>query len=273
MSGDGVFPLEEIWNPAPIDDYKIHFARWNGLHQPLDVFVSGFDNWKSWQEYRASRDDFNRPYIFSLIQDYRAIDEWLFGGIWRVTARHADRYEVELSDELRGLIGRLRIRSPYKGRATRCLLESYFEGFQVAAIEREPYAGRSFPGLSALSVSLAEFREIVRRHRLDWHGPLANLKGIYLLRDRTDGKLYVGSAYGEDGIWSRWSAYAFSGQGGNVQTVDRFGDDPVRYGTDNIEITLLEPMLPSTGNEEVFARENFWKVALGSRENGNLNSN
>lgn len=273
MSDERPVPLGDIWNPAPIDDYKIHFARWNGLNQPLDVFVGDFDDWKGWQEYRGSRDDFNRPYIFSLIQDYRTVDEWLFGGIWKVTARLEDRYEVTLTDELRGLIGRLRIQSAYKGRATRCLLESYFEGFFLASIEREPYAGRSFPGVSLLSVSLAEFREIVSRHRLDWHGPLANLKGIYLLRDRTDGKLYVGSAYGDEGIWSRWSAYAFSGHGGNVQTVDRFGDDPVRYGTDNIEMTLLEPMLPSVGNEEVFARENYWKVALGSRENGNLNSN
>lgn len=265
--------LGEIWNPSPIDDYKIHFARSNGIAQPLDVFVSSFEEWRGWQEYRGARDDFNRPLIFSLIQDYRAVDEWLFGGIWKVTARRDDRYEVELADDLKSMIGRLRLHSNYRGRATRCLMESYFESFFVASLEREPFAGRSFPGLAALNVSLAEFRNIVLRHRPDWHGPLATLKGVYLLRDRSDGKLYVGSAYGDEGIWARWSAYAFSGHGGNAKTVDRFGDDPVRYGTDNIEMCLLEPMLPSASAEDVITRENYWKAALGSRQNGNLNSN
>lgn len=273
MSNTSPIFLSDIWEPSPINDYKIHFARWNQHAQPLDVFVRDFGEWQTWQEYRAGRDDFNRARIFSLMQEYRSEDEWVFGGIWIVLDRLPDRYIVELADELRPLIGRLRLQSNYKDRATRCRMESYFDTFRVASIDRQRYSGRAFPGLASLTVSLAEFREIARRNQADWHGPLVNLKGVYLLRDRNEGKIYVGSAYGNEGIWSRWSAYADSGHGGNAGTVDRFGDDPIAYGIENVDMSLLEPILPSASNEEVFAREEHWKLALGSRDNGNLNRN
>jgi hypothetical protein len=60
------------------------------------------------QHYRPARDDFNRPFIFSLIQFYHEPDIWLFGGVFRVLQRHPDRYKVELADEGAGFLGRLR---------------------------------------------------------------------------------------------------------------------------------------------------------------------
>lgn len=266
-------PLSLIWQPDDLQNYKVHFARYNGQYEPLDVYVRDFREWQSWQEYRPGRDDFNRPLIFSLLKDYQTASEWIFGGIWQITARHPDRYEVALSDELCPLIGRLRLHCDHRDRATRCRMESYFDSFAVVAIDREAYAGRAFPGLSSLTVALSDFRDIHERAKPDWHGALANLKGIYLLRDRTDGAMYVGSAYGESGIWARWAQYASSGHGGNAQTIERFGENPVRYGHDHIDLTLLDPMLPSVSDSEVIARENHWKVVLGTRDPANLNSN
>ncbi len=43
-------------------------------------------------------DDFNRPLIFSLASFYHEPGTWLFGGVFRVLARHEDRYEVKLTD-------------------------------------------------------------------------------------------------------------------------------------------------------------------------------
>ena len=37
---------------------------------------------------------------------------------------------------------------------------------------------------------------------------LENIKGIYLVTDTHTGRRYVGSAYGDMGIWSRWRQYA-----------------------------------------------------------------
>ena len=88
--------LKDIWTCGNISDYKVHFGRWNREVEPLDEWVSDRGKWKGWQEYRPKSDMFNRPYIFSLMDFYHEPDTWLFGGIFRVSARHKDRYEVEL---------------------------------------------------------------------------------------------------------------------------------------------------------------------------------
>jgi len=31
--------LSEVWPIGDLSDYKLHFARWNGDAQPLDVWV------------------------------------------------------------------------------------------------------------------------------------------------------------------------------------------------------------------------------------------
>lgn len=62
--------LGDIWPISNLGDYKLHFARWNGDTQPLDVWVRDKNEWQGWQEYWPKRNDFNRPYIFSLMQFY-----------------------------------------------------------------------------------------------------------------------------------------------------------------------------------------------------------
>jgi hypothetical protein len=109
-------------------------ARWNGENQPLEVWVRDKGEWQGWQEYRPARDEFNRPFIFSLIQFYHEPDIWLFGGVFRVLQRHSDQYEVELADEGAGFIGRLKLRSPYHERATRVKFENHYASLDVQEI-------------------------------------------------------------------------------------------------------------------------------------------
>ena len=79
--------------------YKLHFARHNRIEQPLDVFVRSREEWQGWQEYRPKRNQFNRRYIFSVIDSYREPDIWLFGGVWEVLERLPDNYVVALTDQ------------------------------------------------------------------------------------------------------------------------------------------------------------------------------
>ena len=48
-----------------------------------------------------------------------------------------------------------------------------------------------------------------------WQAKLAEWRGIYYIFDASDGKGYVGSAYGADNLLGRWRNYAASGHGGN----------------------------------------------------------
>lgn len=157
-----------------------------------------------------------RPFIFSLVQFYHETDIWLFGGVFRVVARHTDRYEVELTKEGEGFLGRLKLRSAYRGQAVRVRLEKHYPDFEVQEILREPYFGRSFPGFEDIDLTFEELETLVRNSRPDWQAALSSIKGIYLISDISTGRRYIGSAYGDQGIWSRWCAYVASGHGGNV---------------------------------------------------------
>jgi hypothetical protein len=265
--------LKEIWPIEKPDDYKVHFARWNGDSQPLEVFVRDKAEWQRWQEYRPSRDDFNRPFIFSLVQFYHETDAWLFGGVFKVLARHNDCYEVELMDMGSGFIGRLKLHSDYRGRTTRANFENHYESFAVQEVLREPYSGRQFPGYDDIDLSFEELETLVKNDRPDWKAALENVKGIYLISDTKTGKRYVGSAYSDQGIWARWSAYVASGHGGNVELRTLVKDPSLEYCRANFRFALLEHRSNRTPDETIVAREAFWKRILLTRGEQGLNRN
>jgi len=251
--------LNDIWPITKPSDYKIHFARWNKYDQPLDVWTRDRQEWQNWQEYWPSRNDFNRPLIFSLIQFYYETDILLFGGVFRVLARHQKSYEVELTDTLGEFIGRLKLRSPYRERQTRVKFEDHYPSFEVQEILREPYSGQAFPGYDDIDLSFAELEALVRNGRPDWRAALESVKGIYLITDIKTGRRYVGSAYGDQGIWSRWSAYVASGHGGNVELRSLVSDPNLTYCRGNFRFALLEHRAARMPDELIIAREAFWK--------------
>ena len=62
--------LKDIWPIENPGEYKIHFARYNQQSQPREVWVRSQEEWQGWQEYRPEKNDFNQPYIFSLMRFY-----------------------------------------------------------------------------------------------------------------------------------------------------------------------------------------------------------
>ena len=272
-------PLKEIFPIENTDEYKIHFARGYVDSQPLDVWVVDEKDWIEWQETRPGRNDFNLPYIFSLMQFYHETDTWLFGGVFKVLKRHEDRYEVELTDIGERFIGRLKIRSSYRSRSTRVHMEPHYSEFEVKEILSERYTGQSFPGFDEIDLPFAELESLIRNDRLDWKVALENVKGIYLLTDTETKKRYVGSAYGEYGIWSRWQSYIETGDGGNVgirELIKNIGiDDSVDLGycREFFRFALLENRPMNTSDDKIISRENYWKEILSTRGEGGLNRN
>ena len=181
------------------NDYKLHLACWNGHNQPLDLFVSDFKIWKAWNEWKGTKNEFSRKFIFSLIDYYHEPSKWLFGGIWEVKKRHLEKkredggYEVELVPDSKNLIGRLIIdysRSSGRGRAFR--LENYFDQFKVSEILKSRYSGESFCGYENINHNFTSLETVFRTQKLDWKGALENIKGVYQIIDKSNGKKYVG---------------------------------------------------------------------------------
>jgi hypothetical protein len=265
--------LTDIWKIDTPTLFKVHFARWNKSHQPLDVFVRDRQEWQEWQEYFPGRNDFNRQYIFSLVRFYHEPDIWLFGGIYEVLSRSADGYEVNLTEAGSGLIGRLKLRSSYRERTPRANFENHYGTFEVQEILREPYSGRRFPGYEDIDLSFEELEALVKNARPDWMSALESVKGIYLLSDTKTGKRYVGSAYGDQGIWSRWCSYVVSGHGGNVELRALVTEPTLAYCRAHFRVALLEHRSSRTEDKTIIDRETFWKRILLTRGEYGLNHN
>lgn len=265
--------LSDIWAIDNPSAYKVHFARWNEINEPLEVFVRNRREWQGWQEYWPGRDDFNRPHIFSLMRFYHEPECWLFGGVWDVLVRHGDRYEVQASPVGKTFIGRLKLRTSYNSRPTRVNFENHYNGLEVVELLREPYSGRSFPGFEDIDLSFEELEALVRNQRPDWKAALESVKGVYLITDVATGKRYVGAAYGEAGIWSRWSQYASSGHGGNVELQQLAADPSLAYCRQNFRFALLEHRPRAAADELILSREAHWKRLLLTRGEGGLNHN
>ena len=256
---DSLFGIENL------GEYKIHFAVLSD-DQPLDVFVRNKDEWQNWNNWRGdnSRDDFSRKYIFSLMRFYPQPDKWLFGGIFEVKTRQKGAYyTTELLDKGREYIGRLLIHhqgSPGRGRAF--YLEKYYNNLIVSQIFDKTYSGEYFCGYENIDHDFNILESIIKTNKIDWKTALEKVKGVYLIVDKNNGKMYVGSAYGDSGIWSRWGEYIDNGHGGNDELVKIIAKEGIEYARKNFKYSLLEYRAMKTENEVIIEREQYWKNVL-----------
>ena len=253
----------EIFSIENLQAYKIHFAVWNGEQQPLDVFVRDQEEWKGWNSWRNARDDFSRKYIFSLIRYYHQPDKWLFGGIFEVIGRSTKSYEVTLVDRYQEYVGRLLIH--YKGPGVRgraFYLEKHFPNLAVSQLFENTYEGEAFCGYENIEHGFFQLESIFRHNKQDWKTALENVKGVYLIVDSTNGKMYVGSAYGDEGIWSRWSCYFSTGHGYNDEFTKLISKNGISYARENFQFSILEFRSMKTDDQVILDREQYWKRVL-----------
>lgn len=257
-----------------IDDptqYKLHLAcRNEDWVSPLDEYVADYKNWLGWNEWRGNRNDWTRDFIFSLIEFYPRTDAWLFGGVFKVLERHEDRYILEEVEEFKKFTGRLLLSfHRYKGMRGRAYyLENYIEEFEVVELFSETYEGESFPGFENIRHDFNVLETIFKSERSDWKAALSSVKGVYLITDKSNGKQYVGSAYGSEGIWSRWACYIGTGHGWNDELTKIIEEKKLRYARENFRFSILEIMTMMTSDDEIISRESHWKNALLTREHG-----
>lgn len=258
-------------------DYKLHLACWDGDNNPLDVFVRSRKEWDDWNAWKGHRDDFNKDFIFSLMDFYHEPDIWLFGGIYKVLSRGSENrthsYKVELVKNFQDLIGRLKVSLKRPARARAVRLENYYQKITVSEILREPYTGEVFCGYENINHDFSRLESIYRNNKQDWKAALENVKGVYLITDKKNGKRYVGSAYGNSGIWSRWACYIGTGHGWNDELTKLIKKEGINYARDNFSFAILEYRSMKTDDKVIIDRENYWKEVLLTRGSFGYNKN
>ncbi len=265
-----------VTNIIKIDDpkkFKFHAARQNQYDRPLDVYVRSKDEWRKWNMWRNEKDEFSRKYIFSLIDFYPEKDIWLFGGIYEVIKRGnktpAHSYEIRELKEYSDFVGRLKIklRKPSRGRAF--YLENHIDEMMVSEILKKPYSGEIFPGYENINHDFNILAPIFKNENSDWKAALSNIKGVYVVTDKSNGRKYVGSAYGESGIWSRWSCYIGTGHGWSDELTELIKKESIDYARENFRLSLLEYRPMKSDQKVIIERECFWKkVFLSTGEFG-----
>ncbi len=250
---------------------KIHLATGNGVENPLDVFLAGdFDAWQS----RQTRRNFERQYVISLIK-LSAPGAWLFAGAYRSegchetdgSAAYAIRYELAPLESCQALVGRAIVAFARPGRQPYLNAEPWVSSMEVVELRSERLSVCEFPGYSNVVVDKPTLDLIVSQRVPSWRAALSSVAGVYLITDTANGKAYVGSAYGDAGIWGRWSAYAATGHGGNVElrrVLREHGEDRAK----GFRYAILEIADTHTDREGVFQRESHWKRMLLTREFG-----
>lgn len=270
--------IEDIFDLEDLEKYKLHLGCYNGEDNPLDVYLENEENWKHWNEWRNPnnyKNEWNRDFIFSLIQFYPKNNTWLFGGIFKVLERpDNDNYVIEEVEAYKKYTGRLLLNfERYQGmRGRSFLLESYIESISVNQIFEHKYVGEVFPGYDNINHDFSVLENIFQLEKSDWKIALENVKGVYLLTDKETGKNYVGSAYGETGIWSRWSQYIQTFHGWNDQMLKLVDKKGQKYIRDNFKFSILEIHGLFVSDEQIVERENYWKDKLMTRIHG-YNSN
>ena len=102
---------------------------------------------------------------------------------------------------------------------------------------------------------------------------MENVKGVYLITDISNGKRYVGSAYGGEGIWSRWKSYVETGHGNNKELTRLIKRSGMEYARINFRFALLEHQSMLTDDDFIIERENYWKNILLTRGKYGYNKN
>ncbi len=248
---------------------KLHLAVWNGVEDPLDVWMAGeFDAWQQEQ----TRRNFQRDLIVSLI-GLPQPEHWLFAGVhdshgceWDDTANHY-RYSTSRRTAPDELDGRLVVHFKRRGRTSYLLGERWESDLFVAEIRPDKLQIAEFPGYSATMLSKQQLDLVVKERIESWRSALANVAGVYVIADRKTGKLYVGSATAEKGLWSRWCSYSRTGHGGNrelKEVLERNGDT---YAS-NFQFGVLEIADSNVLATEMLRREARWKELLLTRKHG-----
>ena len=125
------------------------------------------------------------------------------------------------------------------------------------------FDSKPFPGYLDFILTFDELTELVNTDNEEWRHMLSNVYGVYVIRDTKTDKLYIGSAYGKEGIWQRWEVYVkTNGHGNNKTLKELVGCDP-DYSR-NFAFSLLMIMSKNTPDDQVIAQEQLLKQKLGA---------
>ena len=256
---------------------KIRFNQWNGEKDPMDEYQkdperinTGWLLWRTKQRYFKVGQN---AICFLRI----ASDSWLMTTMKQITGElgitSGINYVGKELDEYKSYYGRVIIKYK-KSHQTQCVnMKNILDKLEVQQILPSIYDGEDFPGYDKVRLSFSQLETIIVKNKRDWVAALENQKAVYLITDLNNGKLYVGSAYGDNGmLLQRWRRYTENGHGGNIELRDLIAKLGFDYVKKFFQYAILENYNSRADKDFILQREAWWKETLATRKFG-YNSN
>lgn len=125
-----------------------------------------------------------------------------------------------------------------------------------------------FHSYNDVLLSFKELKNLIDTDNVEWRDKLKAVSGIYGIADQSNGKLYVGSAYGYEGIWGRWKVYVETNGHGNNEMLVYLIRNNKDYAWDHFQWFILETFPLDVTNDYAIHRENLYKLKFCTRAFG-----
>lgn len=264
--------FNDILRIADINPAEVRLVRHQDLRSKkkslFEVWRSTPKDFELYQSIQKPRAFGDAKYIASFVVAPLRSDESLFVGLYAIAGgglapaglkdpvleKHvvdAYLYELKHDGQLADYEKKLRVDW---GAGTRSWIQrAERQDKRVLAIREEVEV--PFPGFENLCISL----EDVKTLPYEWMLQLKQNKGVYLLVEKTSGKMYVGSATGEGSLLQRWNDYARDGHGGDVELK--------ALKNPSYQMSVLHAVPMQYPDENIRESERAWKRKLMSRAN------
>lgn len=203
-------------------------------------------------------------------------DQWLFLGAFEVDGIITYEcghqiYNLKPIERFENFAEKLIVRYQKRQVPKQAKIPTFLiESIDVVRVLEKPYIkiDKKFEGYDHVFVSFKERKDIINSNVDNWRELLWNVNCVYVITDKSNGKLYIGSTYGKDGIWPRWSAYVNSNDtGGDKDLVNLIASDS-DYAVHNFQFSILEVFLNQDSNSKMIReREKYWKHVLDKVNN------
>ncbi|UXR96645.1 GIY-YIG nuclease family protein [Staphylococcus epidermidis] len=230
----------------------------------------------AWKTKHPNNNLNHADYLLAFAQYYPYGPEYfIFGGLYKIKKIEPEvydevGYELTLMEDYKEYRKRLIVK--LKKPIGRDLYKNIQDTLEPEVYEIAPNTKLGhFPGYQNVTLSHPQMQQIISRNEPSWKQALMNVKGVYVINDLSNGKLYIGSASGNtDGIWQRWSDYANIENltGGNKLLNEIKLDKGKDYIINNFQYSILEIFDTKTKVDTIINRENYWKNVFCTRKYG-----
>ena len=226
----------------------------------------------------------NAKYLLAFAQYYPYGPEYyIFGGFFQIEEvvpeiLEGRGYKLKLLDDYKQYIKRLiiKLNKPI-GRDLYNRWYQNLDKLEPEIYELSPNTKMdSFEGYQKVKLTHPQLSRIFTNNEPSWKLALSAVKGVYVITDRNNGKLYIGSASGNtEGLWQRWADYANTGNltGRNTEFEKILQEKGAQYIIDNFQYSILEIFDTKTKQETITERERHWKKVFDTLRHGNYNDN